>query len=308
MFRTCPCAASSPGGRNSTLRNLVTAAVMRTRRPGWWASFLIGFVATAVAVRLQGVLRDLWQIRTLPERVMEWLLLYLPLDLFERSLQQLGAQAKDIALAGTITGMATLLLLLGTSVVHAGWSSWRLLAIGPALWLVAMAIIQPVTGGGFFAVGLLQPPLLINAAYLMMFLSYASVLIAGRLLMRRPPVERARTMGERRALLTGLGGTLVALVVARFAGRAGSFLGSSLPLAAPPTSRATLQQTAQPGAPTAVHTQPTGVQTAVATPTVAATPLPAAERARTRNQDGSLTAAGRVNGTLAPAITPNTDF
>ena len=33
---------------------------------------------------LQNLLRDSWQVRTLPERVMEWLLLFVPLDLFER--------------------------------------------------------------------------------------------------------------------------------------------------------------------------------------------------------------------------------
>src|SRR5437588_6177872 len=105
------------------------------RRTPWLLAVVTAAVATGVALLLQGVLRDIWQIRTLPERVMEWLLLFVPLDLFERGLQQLGAQAKDVALVATVIGMAILLLVLGTSAVHADWSSWQLLALGPLLWL-----------------------------------------------------------------------------------------------------------------------------------------------------------------------------
>jgi Oxidoreductase molybdopterin binding domain len=55
-------------------------------RPGWLVSVLVGGLATAVALLLQALIRDVWQIRTVPERVMEWLLLFVPLSLFERGL------------------------------------------------------------------------------------------------------------------------------------------------------------------------------------------------------------------------------
>ena len=64
-------------------------------------------------------MRDTWQIRTLPERVEEWLLLFIPLDLFERGLQQLGADAKVVALQVTIVGMAALLVAIGVLALRA---------------------------------------------------------------------------------------------------------------------------------------------------------------------------------------------
>src|SRR3981081_3089475 len=96
-------------------------------RTGRLAAFLLGCLASGVALVLQSVLRDVWQIRTLPERVMEWLLLCGPLDLFERGVQQLGADAKEVALYGTVVGMAVLLAVLGAVVLRAGWASWRVL-------------------------------------------------------------------------------------------------------------------------------------------------------------------------------------
>ncbi len=75
--------------------------------PSWGESFLVSTMATAVALRLQSVLRDVWQIRALPERVMEWLLLFVPLDLFELGLQRFGSSAKDVALLiGDCSGWA----------------------------------------------------------------------------------------------------------------------------------------------------------------------------------------------------------
>src|SRR5260370_34471666 len=98
-------------------------------RPGRLAALLLGCLASGVALLLQNVLRDTWQIRTVPERVMEWLLLFVPLDLFERGVQQLGGDAKEVAQAGTVVGMGVLLAVIGALVLHADWSSWRLLGL-----------------------------------------------------------------------------------------------------------------------------------------------------------------------------------
>src|SRR6266508_2507178 len=117
----------------------------------WPAAVAGSAVATLVAMWLQFLLRQAWQIRTLPERVMEWMLLFIPLDLFEKGLQQLGSQAKDLALIGTVVGLA------------------------------AMGLIMPITGGRFFATGLFQSPWLLNAGFLAVFLGYASTLVLGRL-------------------------------------------------------------------------------------------------------------------------------
>src|SRR5579859_3463722 len=58
----------------------------------WVPALVFSAIASGTALWLQNVLRDTWQIRTLPERVEEWLLLFVPLDLFEQGLQRLGAE------------------------------------------------------------------------------------------------------------------------------------------------------------------------------------------------------------------------
>src|SRR5215468_9115329 len=79
-------------------------------RPGRLAALLVAVLATVVALELQNVLRSAWQIRSLPERVEEWLLLFVPLDLFERGLAAFGADAKEVALTGTAIGMGVVLV------------------------------------------------------------------------------------------------------------------------------------------------------------------------------------------------------
>jgi hypothetical protein len=59
----------------------------------------IGGVAAAVAAGVaMALLRWTLLVRTVPERVMEWVLLFVPLDLFEAGLLRLGFDAKRYAL------------------------------------------------------------------------------------------------------------------------------------------------------------------------------------------------------------------
>lgn len=282
----------------------------------WRLAVLTGAVASGVALLLQNVIRETWQIRTLPERIMEWLLLFVPLDLFEQGLAQFGADAKELALYGTFIGMALVLWAIGVAVLRGGWSSWRLFGFGALLWVLAMAVVMPITGAGFFATGLLIAPLLTNAAYLMVFLAYATVLIIGRLFSLGAPSVRPQANAERRALLGSLGATVVALALARVVGREGGLVASSLPQAVAPTAQPT-PEAESPTAAAAVTTATTaeaGASTATAVPQPAATatpeplPNPPPPRPLARDKDGSLTAAGRPKGELAQPITPNDNF
>ncbi len=302
----------SLGSRKSEPTRRLSATKRRRDLP---LALLSSAVATAVAMVLQNVVRDTWQVRTLPERVMEWLLVFVPLDLFERGLRQLGPDAKEVALGGTTGGMAVVLLVVGALAVRAGWSGWRLLGLGGALWLVAMAVVMPLTGAGFFAVGLLVSPLLTAAGFLVVFLGYASVLLAGAGLAQRTS-PFARSVGpERRALLAGLAGTAAAYGVARLVGRAGGAATSSLPLAAAPTQPVATPAplptaTAKPLAQSSVAPPSTPAPTAAPLPTVTpdAFPTPQAVRRVDRDQAGSLATAGRPKGSLAPAITDIGNF
>src|ERR1051326_5428559 len=108
----------------------------RRRTDRDWRLLLVAAGASLVAMLVQQAVRNSWQVRTLPERVMESLLVLIPLDLFERGLQQFGANAKDIALVGTYVGMALLLLVCGWLMLG-GRNAWLCLLLGLALWLVA---------------------------------------------------------------------------------------------------------------------------------------------------------------------------
>jgi DMSO/TMAO reductase YedYZ molybdopterin-dependent catalytic subunit len=264
---------------------------------------------------VQQLIRNAWQVRTLPERMLDTLLLLVPLDLFERGLQQFGASAKDIALVGTYIGMAALLVLLGWLAVRT-LNAWLCLLLGLALWLVAMLVVMPLTGAGPFGSALLVSPVLTGAVYACVFGAYAAVLAFGTGLAVRRPVRSGVPSQGRRSLLAGLGGAVAALVafgVARSTVRPGGGVQSSLPLAAAPTQpvpTAALAATTSPGQtplPTATAA-PTAVAQAAASPTAVTFPTPAPARALARDQEGSLTAAGRAPGTLSPLITSNQDF
>src|SRR5205823_5643052 len=127
----------------------------------------------------------------------------------------------------------------------------------------------------------------------------------GRLLMTWPAQP---PMPERRALLAGVVGTLLAGGVASLAGRGGGLVASSLPLATAPTrqpatpvaaARAATAAplAATPGSVAAAATPVPAVDAAV--PTEEPLPNPPAPRRIARDQDGSLTAAGRPKGELA---------
>jgi DMSO/TMAO reductase YedYZ molybdopterin-dependent catalytic subunit len=278
----------------------------------WLPALVVSCIASGVALLLQNVLRDTWQMRTLPERVEEWLLLFVPLDLFEQGLQQLGANAKEVALAGTVAGMAALLFGVGVLALRAAWTGWRLLGLGVGMWLFTMAIVMPVTGAGFFATDLLIAPLLVNAGYLVVFLGYTCVLIGGRMFSHLGVEQRPKMMAERRALLAGVVGTLLAGGIARVVGAQGGLVASSLPLAAAPT----LQPAPTPIPETATSetaipqtmTRQAATPIAAPSPTLAPLPDPPPPRHLARDQGGALTAAGRPKGELAAPITPNDGF
>jgi uncharacterized membrane protein (DUF441 family) len=179
-----------------------------------------------VALLLQLGVRTAWQIRSLPERVMESLLVLVPLDLFERGLAQFGAQAKELALTGTLIGMALVLIVIGVLALDARWRGWQRIGLGLVLWLLTMGVLMPVTGAGVFASGLLISPVLTSTAYLLVFLGYAVVLTAGGAVPASPRTALADP-AERRALVAGVVGALAAAGLAAFVGRRGGVVVST---------------------------------------------------------------------------------
>src|SRR5437870_13775499 len=80
------------------------AAIPRTGGD-WMGNLLVSLLAATVAMGLMFWARAAFQIRTLPERIMEWVLLFVPLEAFEKGVQELGPQAKEIALSVGVVAM-----------------------------------------------------------------------------------------------------------------------------------------------------------------------------------------------------------
>src|ERR671932_354496 len=72
----------------------------RTRGMSWRGSVVGGLLAAGAAMGLMFWARAAFQVRTLPERVMEWILLFVPLEAFEKGVQQYGSHDKELALYG----------------------------------------------------------------------------------------------------------------------------------------------------------------------------------------------------------------
>jgi DMSO/TMAO reductase YedYZ molybdopterin-dependent catalytic subunit len=293
---------------------------------GWLTSLFVSVLATAGAMGLMFSTRAAFQIRTLPERVMEWLLLFIPLEAFEKGLQQFGPKAKDLALYGAVIGMSVLLVGLGTFAFRRA-GSWLLLLVGLALWAFAMGVVMPITGAGFFGRDLFQNIWLVNASYLGVAFAYATVLLLGRVVFRGRVTERGqgavrgRAGAARRPFVVGVAGVAASYAAVIWFGRQGAPV-SNLPLATvkpreptdPPSGpQATrVPQGVAPGAAVAAPSPPPTATPAAtksdARPTAEPLPVPAPPRELSRDKDGSLTAAGRRPGELSPPITANDNF
>ncbi|MGH2355696.1 MAG: hypothetical protein ACRDJN_29160, partial [Chloroflexota bacterium] len=194
--------------------------------------------------------RAAFQVRTLPERVMEWLLLFVPLDAFEQGIRTFGPLAKVLALYSSVAVMAGALFGLGVLTLRRRWPGAAILMMALLLFLLAMAGLMPLTGAGLFATGLFQHPLLVNGSYLGVALAYATVLLAERVFtvftpinqIDPPPSVAAARAGvetnrtSRRALALGAAGTVGAYALTLRQAAAGATAGSDLPLAELPSS------------------------------------------------------------------------
>jgi DMSO/TMAO reductase YedYZ molybdopterin-dependent catalytic subunit len=205
-----------------------------------------------------------------------------------------GTQAKVYALYAAVAVLALVLLGLGAAVLRAR-SPLATLSVGAALWVFAMVVVMPLTGGGLFATELPQDALLVNACYLAIALSWLTVLLAVRTLAlrprraaadRQPAWRRSRAPAaaygsSRRALLAGAAGLAASLAgVFALRNRVG---GSDLPLA-------TIEVAAAPPA------APSPAPTAPAAPLAGAAQAPSGP--------GALTPTAATAAALRPSGSP----
>src|SRR5262245_53659343 len=87
------------------------------------ATALVGSLFGALVVGASMLLlRSTLQVRSVPERLVEWLLLFVPPSLLEAVLQQFGFDAKRYALFLATTAALALFALLGYVALRGRWS------------------------------------------------------------------------------------------------------------------------------------------------------------------------------------------
>ncbi|HEY8743322.1 MAG TPA: molybdopterin-dependent oxidoreductase [Chloroflexota bacterium] len=303
-------------------------------RGGWWpvtwpAALLTSANASLLAVALMLGARAAWQLRSLPERLMEAGLRFVSPDQFEATVDRFGPAGKDYALYAATVAFGLALFFLGVAALRLIRRPSGFLVLGVALWLVAMVVVMPLTGGGVFAVNLLINPLLVTAIYLGIGLGYATTLLLGRVAFDQwsgatPPLAAARA--ERRALLLGAVGSITSLVGALLAAR-NPIRSSSLPLvqfqpaATPETPHPTVVAAAVSPSPAAGTPPPRATGSAAAAAPPPTPPPPARSPTPTspypepppsapppRDKDGVLLAVRRAKGQVQAFLTPNADF
>src|SRR5947199_830890 len=146
----------------------------------YWAG---GFAAAVAAGLAMWLIRAVLQIRSIPERLLEWLLLFVPLDVFESALQRFGFSAKVYSLYLAVAIMLGLLAWLGAVGLRRRWPVLVLLGLGLGLWLFTMVVILPLTSAGYFAMALLEGTRATIGGYLGVGLTYGAALTLIRVYM-----------------------------------------------------------------------------------------------------------------------------
>jgi DMSO/TMAO reductase YedYZ molybdopterin-dependent catalytic subunit len=296
-------------------------AVAKNGSIGWLIALGGSLLATLLTIGLMFWARDHFQVRTLPERMLEYVLLFITPENFEKGLAALGEQAKVVGLYMATAIMGLILLGLGLVAIGRHWSAVTVAALAPLLYLVAMAGIMPLTGGGVFASAPFQNTGLVNAVYATVALIYATVLLLTRMLLPATGTPDAAAMSvTRRAFCGSAAGAVAALAASFWFNERG--VTSSLPTVdldkLPPAPRPAASPAAGtpsaaglPAAPLADGSPGPAAASPVAAAVATTTELPLPLRppkSTARDKDGSLVGSQRQPGELAPAITPNTGF
>jgi len=260
-------------------------------------------------------------VRTVPERLLEALLLFVPPDLFEAGLQRFGFDAKRYGLFGATAAMLAVMVIVGAVALRQRWSTAALAVLGVVLWLFVMLVVMPLTNAGPFAVEVIGGTRAAILGNLSVALVYSGMLaLAGLAIDRWPRTVAAPRHASRRALVALFGGTL------------GSLAGTYLIVLSGPRQTLTSVRVLDPQEPVpsggidrpqphpevvntpppAGSSAPTGDAAAEAAPTAvtqgSALPQPPPPRELRRDHDGALMPSGRRRGELSPLITRTDDF
>ena len=135
-----------------------------------------GIVASLAAAVVMLVMRLALQVRTVPERTLEAVLLFTPPELFEAGLQRYGFDAKRYARALAVGATLMLLAGVGAWAIRRRWSVGHIMLLSLIFWLLVMLVIMPLSDAGPFAIDLIQGTKAAIGAHLAVVLAYAAAL------------------------------------------------------------------------------------------------------------------------------------
>jgi DMSO/TMAO reductase YedYZ molybdopterin-dependent catalytic subunit len=280
------------------------------------------------------------QVRTIPERMMEWALLVTPPELFEAALLRFGFDAKRLALYGAVAVMLVLLAGIGAVPLWQRWPIRAILALGLGLWLLVMTVIMPLTSAGFFAIELIDGTKATVGGYLAVALAYAGAIALVRALVQDDeeagdPIEFVDgphwRLTSRRSAVGMLGGAAAVFGATVLLDRWGpkSRLAPVLVrdpqepvpsggiehpnphpnLVAPEPTRSVAVASSPIAAPVpSLSNSPSPSPPIVARAPEATLPEPPPPRQLARDKDGAALPSGRRPGELAELITSNEQF
>src|SRR5215831_5705436 len=286
------------------VRHVMRADVLNRNSARAPSALVGGLVAALVVVGSTLLLRWTLQVRSVPERLVEWLLLFVPPSLFEAVLQWLGFDAKRYALYLAVVVSFGLFAWLGWVVLRRKWAPAVIGLIGVGVWLGVMLIIMPLTSAGVFAVDLLDGKRAAIGGYLALGLSYAAALALLRTWVFKPLPGAA----SRRLALGLVGGAAIAYV--------GTYLSVLLlPHAAAVPDVVVVEEPPRPDPPASVEASgpppdamPAPSATATPQPVAVRLPEPSVSRELVRGKDGAVVPSIRPPGQLADPVTSNRDF
>jgi DMSO/TMAO reductase YedYZ molybdopterin-dependent catalytic subunit len=300
-------------------------------------------MAATLAAALTVAFRAYLHVRTVPERLMEWLLLFVPLDLFEAVLQRWGFSAKLYAFAASTVLIFVLLSLLGAFLLRERARIRVICAAGLWLWLFTMVVVMPLTSAGYFASDLVVGRDAAILSHLAVALLFALYLVGARALGHQRLVASGAVLGavlsRRAVLLVAAGGAFVLVASAILDAQRRRVGGVEVALSDPqepvpsggldppnphpqmtlssstPTTAPTVETAPEPsptiGASTGSIAESGATPPVSALPTTLPTPLRPTSTPRrepTRDKDGAVMTSGRRRGELAELMTSNADF
>jgi len=113
---------------------------------------LVGGILASLALGLgMLLLRSTVGVRSIAERLLEWMLLLTPPGAFEATLQRFGFDAKHYALDAAVLALLVVSAWLGYEVLRRRWPIAAIGLLGPGVWLVIMLGVMPLTSAGLFA-------------------------------------------------------------------------------------------------------------------------------------------------------------